>query len=543
MVKKEILINKLFTRYNDYVQDLTKKNVLIVVSNTNVRAYSSVLIDILNIVRFSEGSAKLVWYEDVQKNSNKTYRYRSMIKEINQRSIEYCKNLETLYAGFVRFEECKNLDCKPNLKIDPTSSPNFLKTKNPELLRSIHADWFGKNLKTLSFSVEGRNEKKHFRFDIARYNLGFGLVNKYIQKVDVVILPNGKYPHQVGMKQAALESGKDIFFYERDNNRTFLQKFQTQDFEVLGKGLESWINSISKEEKHYWINWSEIWLAKQRLDMKQNIFLLSQDGENSKSIKIKDLFMKNYHKVIPIFTSSLDEKISNLPVDLNGWQSQVEAISICADQIKSQGFIPHVRLHPNLERKSLREMIEIFKVLEIKKLSYQFPWEGPSTYWLLRNSKLVVTWGATVALEALADGVSAINLGPSRYNYASGISTLNPKNIKDMSFENIKLPDRQRILLTIYALKNYGLQHIGLKELNAFDLNENDKVRNFIELFVNRVNMLKMFLFDPLKLSSRDFIRILSLVFGRKGAKTVFYFVLKTIVLKSKLSMKFNRFL
>jgi hypothetical protein len=543
VVKKEILINKLFTRYNDYVQDLTKKNVLIVVSNTNVRAYSSVLIDILNIVRFSEGSAKLVWYEDVQKNSNKTYRYRSMIKEINQRSIEYCKNLETLYAGFVRFEECKNLDCKPNLKIDPTSSPNFLKTKNPELLRSIHADWFGKNLKTLSFSVEGRNEKKHFRFDIARYNLGFGLVNKYIQKVDVVILPNGKYPHQVGMKQAALESGKDIFFYERDNNRTFLQKFQTQDFEVLGKGLESWINSISKEEKHYWINWSEIWLAKQRLDMKQNIFLLSQDGENSKSIKIKDLFMKNYHKVIPIFTSSLDEKISNLPVDLNGWQSQVEAISICADQIKSQGFIPHVRLHPNLERKSLREMIEIFKVLEIKKLSYQFPWEGPSTYWLLRNSKLVVTWGATVALEALADGVSAINLGPSRYNYASGISTLNPKNIKDMSFENIKLPDRQRILLTIYALKNYGLQHIGLKELNAFDLNENDKVRNFIELFVNRVNMLKMFLFDPLKLSSRDFIRILSLVFGRKGAKTVFYFVLKTIVLKSKLSMKFNRFL
>jgi hypothetical protein len=188
-------------------------------------------------------------------------------------------------------------------------------------------------------------------------------------------------------------------------------------------------------------------------------------------------------------------------------------------------------------------MVEIFKMLEIKKLSYQLPWEGPSTYWHLRNSKVIVTWGATVALEALADGVAAINLGPSRYRYASGITTVNEKSIKDINFENIEFPDRQRILLAIYALKNYGLQHDGLKELNAVDLNEKNRVRNFLKLFVYRVNMLKLFLFDPLKLSSRDFIRILSLVFGRKKAKIVFYFILKLIVLKSKLGMKFTRFL
>jgi hypothetical protein len=534
--------HRFYTKHNDYLADMANKNILIVVSNSNVFPYSGVLLDILDIVKISKGKARLIWYEDIQnKLLNPIYRYVNSIAELNQKSYEYCKGLESLYSGVLQVEKYKISDHAQELKTNIVMTPDLLKNNNPELFRSIHSDWFGKNIKTLDFNVEGRKENKHFKFDIYRYNLGFELVENYIQNFEILILPNGKYPHQVGMKQAAQQNDKKVFFYEKDNNRTFLQTFQTQDFETLSKSLDNWVSSISDEEKQPLFNWAELWLTKQENNLQQNIFLLNQKDEYSRSRKIRKLYLDNPLKVIPIFTSSLDEKISNLVKDLNGWDSQVEAITLCSDLIDSQGFLPHIRLHPNLERKSVREMIEIFNELEIKNLSYQLPWEGPSTYWHLQNSNSVVTWGATVSLEALANGVAAINLGPSRYKHASGIVTVDRNSIKEINFEKMELPARKQVLLAIYAYKNYGLQNSRAQEFSTFHLNGNNKFKYFVNSYISKAEMLKLFLFDPLKLSSRDFIRILSMLFGRKNAKNFYYYFLKLMALKFKLTKKLDR--
>lgn len=533
--------HKFYLKDYDYISDLKHKKILIIVSNTNVFAYSSVLIDILNIIKLSKGNAKLVWYEDIEyKFLNSINRYFNSISELNQKSYEYCKNLKDLYDDILKIEKYKNLDYSKLSRSYKALTPDSIKITNAELWRSIHSDWFGKNLKTLNFNVQGRKEQKRFKFDVKRFILGFNLVKHYIQDFDILILPNGKYPHQVGMKQAALKYDKQVFFYEKDNNRTFLQTFQTQDFENLSKALKVWIDSASEEDKQSWINWAEIWLENQKTDLNQNIFLLNQERESHRAAKFRKLLLKNKLKTVPIFTSSLDEKVSNLPKDLNGWDSQIEAITHCAEIIKSQGFFPHIRLHPNLELKSVREMIEIFNWLEIKNLSYQLPWDGPSTYWHLENSTSVVTWGATVALEALATGVPTINLGPSRYKYASGIITADKKSINHINFENIILPDRRKALLAIYACRNYGLQNGSFRDIKDINLNGINNSKHQAKMFVNRLELLKLFIFSPLNLSSRDFIRILSIFFGQELAKKIYYCFLKLCALKFKLVKNFQ---
>ena len=510
-----------FIKSNDYVSLLQQKKIMLALSIKNLYGYEGVLINVLEICKLSGARLQVVIYDDSYVNIIKNLLLFIRPSKKMESALAYCETITSKYKELVSINFYSTHDSVLKAPIRLSSSVLQILYSYPELYRSIHAAWYGSNLKTLHFSVKGIREKLLWREQLFKFNLGYNLVKEFSSRQDYgfVFVPNGKYPDQVGIKCGAKAMNLQVLYFEHDNRRTFLQPFQTQDVVRLSSALNNWTLSLKPSEVRNWVKWADDWIARQGSNSFQNQFLNFGSQFDVADTDLKYKLEEVINSLIVIFTSSIDERVSNLSIDLNGWAPQSNAIVECAKKIRQDGFYPHVRLHPNMQWKSLRDLLELLKALEKSQISYQLPWEGPSTYWLLGSSKSVVTWGSTVALESMSMGIPTYNLGPSKYQEITGIMTFNDRTLHEFNFNFPISPDVKKAKLAIFATKNYGIQD----QIHPIFNNYTEKTVKSILTFPKKsslvllINVLK----NPFNSSSRDFFRVLSFLCGPCTAKKI----------------------
>lgn len=518
-----------FFSSKDYVAKFNNKNILLLVSTQNILSYSQVIWSILLTSKKANSLVNIVLYEEPNSRStSRGFNRKALRARLFEQAIIRCREIVTLTGGNV---EINTINYRFGFKL-MNSKRNFFNSKkynlDDELLRSIHGAWVQKNWKTDTFSIVGPRELFSWYCELNAFAYGKEMVNRFFKDkfYELVLVPNGRYPSQVGIKLEALENNSEVLFYERDNSRTFLQKFQTQDLEVLSEYMVAWLNLMNEKEKIHWKSWASAWLQKQKTDFQQNQFAQENKELFATSKSYEQLLEKNLNLIIPIFTSSVGERYTNLPQLLNGWNSQTAAVLACAKKIKADGFVPHVRLHPNMQWKSLKELAEIVIPLEKAFISYQLPWEGPSSYEILNKSETIITWSSTIALEAMASRKIAYNLDISSHQLISGIKTISPRTLNETNFNSKYDFKLDNTLLATYAYKNFGVNDWGDTAPFFSNFVDSRKVSRFSRSR-NTVHMIMALLINPWKSNSRNLIRILVFFFGKSLSRKFLIAILK----------------
>lgn len=507
---------------SDYQSLFNRKKILIFISDAMIESYSSVLWDIMNIAATSQSEFSIRMYRSNIPRVKFGKLSKAEFNSAESRTAEnICKTFIYLLDTRIQLQAHLTLPKIKQKAIDFNWFHNILPLENLELKRSIHSTFMSRNIFTLLSMPEGYISRRLLKFDFECFEFGKLIVREALEDVsaDLVLVPNGRYPVQVGMKQEAQRLGVKILYYEKFRNRTFLQPFQTQDISSMADYFLSWSSRTSEKERAIWKEWSKCWLERQRNSIYQNPYIKFDDFERNPSRNF-DTSSTTYDSIVPIFSSSLDERLSNISFDLNGWSSQNEAIDNVSRKIREWGFSPHVRLHPNLMSKSLRELLETVAFLKLKNISFQFPWQGPSTYELLDNAKFIVTWGATVSLESTAQGTPAINLAQTRFNSSTDIVQLNPTSLDSLKLSDLKEPNLEKSLEAIYMVQNYGIHGIwkGRPEV-AWKSGIRDKT--LLKSSGRVINELANYIFVPGSIKPRHIFRLFELAFGSRKANVL----------------------
>ena len=347
---------------------------------------------------------------------------------------------------------------------------------------------------------------------------------------DLAIVLNGRHPSSVATKQVAIGKDLQVMYLERGfkhgDGRLFLQAFQTHDVRKMSEHFKSIAATLSMEELNHAKQWSSSWLVNQASDKQTNRFLV----DNSKS---RSLHLDEISKVVPIFTSSIDERFSNLGVDLNGWDSQAKAISLVSSRLMKLGYQPIIRIHPNALWKSWRELIELVKEFRSCDLSYILPWEKVSSYHLLDNASHVVTWGSTLALEASARGIPVTNLSKSRYDDLADVKLLSGADLRVWTPENFIKPDSDKSLLAVYLTRQYGVRNDLVSWCEQFRMQRAKKN------YLNRFNLLTIhtykilyFIKSPMQSSPSNIYFAIIKLLGEKAGGALMKFVLLCLIVK-----------
>ncbi len=315
---------------------------------------------------------------------------------------------------------------------------------------------------------------------------------------DFVIIPNGRFPDQAGLIAAAEKNKIPFLIFERGtrgNGRFHLQPHQTQDFDSMRRYYLEYFNS-NRVDTSTSLNESTHFLDLQKNDPLFNPFARrwTQNAENLENCGEIPLCV--------FFTSSTDERYSNLGIDMNGWNSQEEAIIQTHEVLKRSGFNFLVRIHPNAGWKTWTELRRMTSALKKNGITYVLPWEIPSTYELLQKINLAATWGSTVCIEATALGIPTINLGRTPYDNVIDVMVVNPQNIKTINFREISKPIASKSIRFFNTRLQYGFQVEKIdsddrfNEMKVLCAPDNFPVQSDIS-FSTKVKSLKKYFIQP----------------------------------------------
>ena len=329
---------------------------------------------------------------------------------------------------------------------------------NEELYYSILSSWLSRNKTTLTPRDIVKADRKLLMEEVEEYFFWLERAQMLIEEetYDAVIIMNGRHHSNVAVKQVATTKNLKLLYFESGmpkKSKIFLEPFQTQDIPKMNRMFDCLLKDKTKQELEFAKEWASAWCSRNREDRSVNPFIQNNKGDLNKFLEKNS----NNSKVIPIFSSSLDERISNLGIPLNGWQSQNQAILEIAQKLREFDYFPIVRIHPNTGWKSWAELLEILKILKTGNVSYVLPWEEVSSYALVDEAPFVITWGSTIALEASACGVPSVNLGRSSFDQLFDVMLINPSILDGWNPKQIDSPNKDKSLLAIYIVNNYGI--------------------------------------------------------------------------------------
>jgi hypothetical protein len=267
------------------------------------------------------------------------------------------------------------------------------------------------------------------------------------REFDAIIFLNGRDPGQAGVRYFAEESGLSWHALEHgiSPGTTFhLETFQTQDRLAIQERMLDCSQQVSEGELEQIRAWYKTWSGNQRADRIQNPSHRSGDLP-------KDL-AGSEKRLIPIFTTSLDEDVSSLGysrIDIEGLLNQT--LQACHDLANKQ-YVPIVVVHPNSLNKSWRDLAIIFSALEKGNFKVLWPWANVSSYKLLSQAQFCVTWRSTIALEAILQGVPSMNLTESTYDQFVQVPKFSVEKIRELDAGKLEA----RSLLYLFYWMNHG---------------------------------------------------------------------------------------
>jgi hypothetical protein len=137
-----------------------------------------------------------------------------------------------------------------------------------------------------------------------------------------------------------------------------------------------------------------------------------------------------------IFTSSTDEFVGLGEYwPWTGWNSQYESFSHIAKILIDLGYSITLRIHPNLQNKSLRaireEYSQLTRFFQECELIIIGPQSSVNSYDLVDSAEVVVVSGSTIGLEALHNDKKVIVTESSIYDMLPGVLKINPKTARN----------------------------------------------------------------------------------------------------------------
>jgi hypothetical protein len=242
--------------------------------------------------------------------------------------------------------------------------------------------------------------------------------------VNLVYLPNGRFPNQRMAHLAARDAGRDRLHFEKGEtqNGMYLQPYPPQDRLASQDAVESTLNGLSRNEVE---GIADAWLARRAPSTdSSNEFSALWDGELPAGLA--DLKSEET-PIVGFFTSSQDEFIFLGPEwQRHEWKDQFEAFDLLLSRFEAAGFRSYLRVHPNLATKAQDCFVR--ERSGIEWLAARHPNlivighdESVNTYSLLDVTSAVVIWDSTVGLEASARGIPVWTAATSRYGLVADI--------------------------------------------------------------------------------------------------------------------------
>lgn len=275
----------------------------------------------------------------------------------------------------------------------------------------------------------------------------------------IVIFLNGRLPDQAAIRKFCETKNLDFLVLEQGNPknvRFHLQPFQPQETEASRNLNAVKLSRLveNENEKRIATSWSAEWISNQKLSSHNKFALWDGPFEKYRQRRAKRDFDAN-SKLISFFNSSLEERFTNLGMEMNGWANQSEALSLAMKVSKEAGYKTVLRFHPNYLRKNLYNIFYLIAVTRDYADIVFFPWDGASTPQLIQDSDIVVTWGSTVSLESTFRGIPTVLLGRTTYDNLIDVSIHNPTSISGL-FDSLIYPDPSKTVNALYIAKNVG---------------------------------------------------------------------------------------
>ncbi len=472
----------------DFYEQISEKVIVFFTWNLLQREFPYHVAAIANSAKLSKSRMILIDANQLSNLETKHYDSVSYFKELNSRF-----DVEVVQMKTTKREVLKDFghDRFRNLK--------QLEQHDAELYRSILSSWLSKNLVTLTVDKLDRKLQRLLSQEVAEYTFWRANAEPIIEKygANLVIIMNGRHHTNIAVRRGAQAIGVKHLFFESGvpkKERIFLQYWQPHDVLKFGDYCSRYAQLLEGHEKREAINWAEVAIQQNRYNSTTNPHLLFQ--RNDSSLK------PNNGTIVPIFTSSINEAFSNLAHPLNGWESPNDAVVETAIKVRSMGFIPLVRIHPNAGWKSCTELLELIEKLNTSQVDYFLPWSSKSSYSLIQDSKFFVSWYSTLALEGTAMGVHAYTLAKTHYEKVSDVQSISKENLSTWKPQDHYKLDPNKSLLQYYIQNNQGV-NLGEQAwvANSSIVGIEVKYRKTLTLFKIAIKAIR----SPLKARPYDF--------------------------------------
>lgn len=266
-------------------------------------------------------------------------------------------------------------------------------------------------------------------------------VRREIRGSELWIIPNGRLAHQRALYKAASERTSTFILEEsRLADRYFLRGYRVHDRVRIQHDVILLGDGVSSDQMAAAESW-----------FRERMNPTSLTNRYSYRFEEVETYPKN-HKTAVFFSSSRDE-LTGLDLDWSdfGWNSQYDAFDALAPFIIENGYNIIMRLHPNLQNKSIFE--QELELTRAKKFCDTYngelimPSAKVNSYSLVAMSEVVCVSRSTLGLEAASQGKHVIQTSSSYYDLLGLSYSFTPRSTRGDLQEYLKSrQDRSRAL-------------------------------------------------------------------------------------------------
>lgn len=318
------------------------------------------------------------------------------------------------------------------------------------------------------------------------------------KRFEFIVSLNGRYPFQSGIRNycevrhiryVSLEHG------QLHGLNMHLSDFQPQEIRKLDEWINHRLSKAKEKDRQHVAEVGKSWLCKQESDIKQNIFLTPSTHENYGDAKGNIL----------LCTSSLDERFSNLGVDLNNWRSQFEAYNSVIKFSLDSSINVTLKIHPNSLNKAIVDLWRLYRQINsTHAIRIVSPWSKLNVFELIDQHEYFATWGSSLAISAAARGKKCFLLGPTNFMSTLKVPLISPEKITNLALHELETVDQTRVLMAAGVIRNWGYDVKSLRnssrnygydeEIAAFNFKEEISSAYFPilrERLLRRVGIMK----------------------------------------------------
>jgi hypothetical protein len=369
-----------------------------------------------------------------------------------------------------------------NYKIKKVTSKKFKEefASLPEMLKNSILSFY----KTAIFQSDSlnslpRREYSRYKRLVNEYDFARSSLNRLTEKhkrnlkfseFNFILSLNGRYPFQTGVRTFCEEQDIKYFSLEHGQKHGInfhLADFQPQEIRKLDRWINEQIKKLGPLEIKRLRQFGVDWLQKQEANSEQNIFL-----RFGKATRKNSQTSPRSSSTVLICSSSLDERFSNMGVDLNGWITPYEAYLEVIEKCQKENRYTTFKIHPNILNKSWTDLWRIYLQLnKVSKGRVVGPWSKLSVMDLIDSNEYFVSWGSSLILSAAMREKRSFLLGPTIFSSVIGVPEIGPYELRNLNFEELPILDRDQVELACGVIRNWGYKIELAREIVSNNLN------------------------------------------------------------------------